>query len=30
MERKKNFLRLKQLVLFGGPDDEIIKPWQSP
>ena len=29
MERKKNFQRLKQLVLIGGPDDNIITPWQS-
>ncbi|XP_062904014.1 lysosomal thioesterase PPT2-A-like [Mobula hypostoma] len=26
---KKNFLRLKQLVLIGGPDDGVITPWQS-
>uniref|UniRef100_A0A7M5TRP7 palmitoyl-CoA hydrolase n=1 Tax=Clytia hemisphaerica TaxID=252671 RepID=A0A7M5TRP7_9CNID len=27
--RKENFLRLKNLVLVGGPGDEIITPWQS-
>ena len=27
--RKENFLRLKQLILVGGPGDEIITPWQS-
>ncbi|XP_069055201.1 lysosomal thioesterase PPT2-A-like [Lepisosteus oculatus] len=26
---KKNFLRLKKLVLIGGPDDGVITPWQS-
>ncbi|XP_066915523.1 lysosomal thioesterase PPT2-B-like isoform X2 [Clytia hemisphaerica] len=30
IQRKANFLDLKNLVLFGGPTDEIIKPWQSP
>ncbi|NP_001085801.1 lysosomal thioesterase PPT2-B precursor [Xenopus laevis] len=28
-ERKRNFLRLRKLVLIGGPDDEVIAPWQS-
>ncbi|KAK7502615.1 hypothetical protein BaRGS_00006190 [Batillaria attramentaria] len=28
-EYKQNFLRLKNLVLVGGPDDGIIGPWQS-
>ncbi|KAK7094800.1 lysosomal thioesterase PPT2-A-like [Littorina saxatilis] len=28
-EYKSNFLRLKHLVLVGGPQDEIIGPWQS-
>lgn len=28
-EFKRNFLRLKKLVLVGGPHDEIIGPWQS-
>ena len=28
-KRKKNFLRIKQLVLIGGPDDGVIMPWQS-
>ncbi|XP_022320682.2 lysosomal thioesterase PPT2-like [Crassostrea virginica] len=28
-EFKENFLKLKRLVLIGGPDDEIITPWQS-
>ena len=27
--RRENFLRLKQLILVGGPGDEIITPWQS-
>ena len=27
--RKKNFLRIKQLVLVGGPDDGVIIPWES-
>ncbi|RVE63275.1 hypothetical protein OJAV_G00163850 [Oryzias javanicus] len=26
---KKNFLRIKKLVLIGGPDDDVITPWQS-
>lgn len=26
---KANFLRLKQLVLVGGPDDGVITPWQA-
>ncbi|XP_061111315.1 LOW QUALITY PROTEIN: lysosomal thioesterase PPT2 [Conger conger] len=26
---KKNFLRIKRLVLIGGPDDGVITPWQS-
>ncbi|XP_063287554.1 lysosomal thioesterase PPT2 [Pelobates fuscus] len=26
---KKNFLRLRKLVLIGGPDDGVITPWQS-
>ena len=26
---KDNFIRLKQLVLIGGPDDGVITPWQS-
>ncbi|CAJ1062836.1 lysosomal thioesterase PPT2-like [Xyrichtys novacula] len=26
---KKNFLRIKNLVLIGGPDDGVITPWQS-
>ncbi|XP_012566774.2 lysosomal thioesterase PPT2-B isoform X1 [Hydra vulgaris] len=29
IERKKNFLKLENLVLIGGPQDEVIKPWQS-
>ncbi|XP_064650388.1 lysosomal thioesterase PPT2-A-like isoform X2 [Lineus longissimus] len=28
-EYKKNFLRLKKMVLIGGPDDGVITPWQS-
>ncbi|KAM6910490.1 lysosomal thioesterase PPT2-like [Xenentodon cancila] len=28
-EWKKNFLRIKKLVLIGGPQDGIITPWQS-
>ncbi|XP_067865498.1 lysosomal thioesterase PPT2 [Heterodontus francisci] len=28
-EWKKNFLRIKNLVLIGGPDDGVITPWQS-
>ena len=27
--QKKNFLKLKRLVLLGGPDDGVINPWQS-
>ncbi|KAM3962719.1 palmitoyl-protein thioesterase 2 [Aphomia sociella] len=26
---KSNLLRLKKLVLIGGPDDQVITPWQS-
>ncbi|XP_034030083.1 lysosomal thioesterase PPT2-like [Thalassophryne amazonica] len=26
---RENFLRLKKLVLIGGPDDDVITPWQS-
>ncbi|KAM4600852.1 lysosomal thioesterase PPT2-like isoform 2-T2 [Polymixia lowei] len=26
---RKNFLRVKKLVLIGGPDDGVITPWQS-
>ena len=26
---KNNFLKLKKLVMIGGPNDEVIKPWQS-
>lgn len=26
---KRNFLKLKKLVLIGGPDDGVITPWQS-
>ncbi|XP_066525854.1 lysosomal thioesterase PPT2 [Hoplias malabaricus] len=26
---KQNFLRIKKLVLIGGPDDGVITPWQS-
>ncbi|MGH0157376.1 UNVERIFIED_CONTAM: hypothetical protein FKN15_033278 [Acipenser sinensis] len=26
---KNNFLRIKKLVLIGGPDDGVITPWQS-
>ncbi|XP_065648547.1 lysosomal thioesterase PPT2-A isoform X4 [Hydra vulgaris] len=29
IERKRNFLKLENLVLIGGPQDEVIKPWQS-
>ena len=29
LEFKNNFLRLKKLVLVGGPDDGVITPWQS-
>lgn len=28
-EYRKNFLKLKKLVLIGGPDDGVITPWQS-
>lgn len=28
-EFKENFLRLKKLVMIGGPDDGVITPWQS-
>ena len=28
-EYKRNFLRLKKLVLIGGPDDDVIFPWKS-
>ncbi|XP_035683878.1 lysosomal thioesterase PPT2-A-like isoform X2 [Branchiostoma floridae] len=28
-EYKNNFLKLKKLVLIGGPDDGVITPWQS-
>ncbi|XP_023814303.1 lysosomal thioesterase PPT2-like [Oryzias latipes] len=28
-EWRKNFLRIKKLVLIGGPDDDVIIPWQS-
>ncbi|XP_049440352.1 lysosomal thioesterase PPT2-A-like [Epinephelus fuscoguttatus] len=28
-EWRKNFLRIKKLVLIGGPDDGVITPWQS-
>ncbi|XP_053151577.1 lysosomal thioesterase PPT2 isoform X2 [Hemicordylus capensis] len=26
---KKNFLRIRKMVLIGGPDDGVIMPWQS-
>ncbi|XP_057210787.1 lysosomal thioesterase PPT2 [Triplophysa rosa] len=26
---KQNFLRMKKLILIGGPDDGVITPWQS-
>ncbi|KAG7276572.1 hypothetical protein CRUP_019622 [Coryphaenoides rupestris] len=26
---KENFLRIRKLVLIGGPDDDVITPWQS-
>lgn len=26
---KENFLRIKNLILVGGPDDGVITPWQS-
>ncbi|KAK3087378.1 hypothetical protein FSP39_005196 [Pinctada imbricata] len=28
-EFKENFLRIKNLILIGGPDDGVITPWQS-
>lgn len=28
-DRKSGIAKLKKLVLIGGPDDEIIEPWQS-
>jgi len=28
-EFKRNFARLENLILVGGPDDEVITPWQS-
>ncbi|RVE68314.1 hypothetical protein OJAV_G00090770 [Oryzias javanicus] len=28
-EWRNNFLRIRKLVLIGGPDDEVIIPWQS-
>lgn len=28
-EYKSNFVRLKKLVMIGGPDDGVITPWQS-
>ncbi|XP_028985930.1 lysosomal thioesterase PPT2-like [Betta splendens] len=28
-EWRENFLRIKKLVLIGGPDDGVITPWQS-
>jgi len=28
-QRKNNFLKLKKLVLIGGPGDDVIQPWQS-
>ncbi|BFZ05701.1 hypothetical protein BsWGS_08740 [Bradybaena similaris] len=28
-EFRNNFLRIKNLVLVGGPDDQVITPWQS-
>lgn len=28
-EFRQNFLRLKNLILIGGPDDGVITPWQS-
>ncbi|XP_031554332.1 lysosomal thioesterase PPT2-A-like [Actinia tenebrosa] len=27
--QKKNFLKLKNLILIGGPDDGVITPWES-
>lgn len=29
LEFKRNFLRIKRMVLIGGPDDGLICPWQS-
>ena len=29
LEYKRNFLRVKQVVAIGGPDDGVITPWQS-
>lgn len=29
LDYKTNFLRIKKLVLIGGPDDGVITPWQS-
>jgi len=29
LARKANFLLLQRLVMIGGPDDEIVVPWQS-
>lgn len=29
LEFKRNFLRISQMVLIGGPDDGLICPWQS-
>lgn len=28
-EFKRNFLRMRRMVLIGGPDDGLICPWQS-
>uniref|UniRef100_K1RRS5 palmitoyl-CoA hydrolase n=1 Tax=Magallana gigas TaxID=29159 RepID=K1RRS5_MAGGI len=28
-EYKRNFLKLHRLVLIGGPDDDVVTPWQS-
>ena len=28
-EYKTNFLKIKRLVLIGGPDDGVITPWES-
>ncbi|XP_062604107.1 lysosomal thioesterase PPT2-A-like isoform X2 [Saccostrea cucullata] len=28
-EYKRNFLRIKELILIGGPNDDVISPWQS-
>lgn len=28
-EYKRNFLKLRRLVLIGGPDDDVVTPWQS-